>query len=212
MNQEAIFSTHEKRNMCYTCYRPITSCMCKYITPIETQTRFVILMHPKEFRKTKNGTGHFTNLSLVKCEIHVGIDFSQHPKINEILSNPAHTCYVVYPSQTSINLNESSITQKGKNTVLFLIDATWPCSKSMLVHSPNLNALTKVSFTHTKVSAFDFKKQPKDYCLSTIESTLCVLELLNASNDEALHKKSLDAFLLPFKKMVEYQTGCVYAK
>ncbi len=199
----------KNREICYACYRPSSSCMCKYIKPIETQTRFVILMHPKEFRKTKNGTGHFTNLSLQNCELHVGIDFSNDTKINDILRDPNNVCYVVYPSTSSINLNESGISKSSKNTVLFLIDATWPCSKSMLLQSQNLDALEKVSFTHNKVSAFDFKKQPKDYCLSTMESTLCVLELLNDHQDENLDKEKLDNFLQPFEKMVEYQVSCV---
>ena len=199
----------KNREICYACYRPSTSCMCKYINPIETQTRFVILMHPKEFRKTKNGTGHFTNLSLKNCEIHVGVDFSEHTAINKILSNPDNACYVIYPSDNSINLNTSTISKEEKNTVLFLIDATWPCSKSMLVHSPNLDALEKVSFTHTKTSAFEFKKQPKEYCLSTMESTLCVLELLNDHQDENLDQEKFDNFLQPFEKMVEYQVSCV---
>ncbi len=197
------------RKVCYTCYRPHSSCMCKYIKPIETQTRFIILMHPKEFRKTKNGTGHFTNLSLKNCEIHVGVDFSEHTMINKILANPDNACYVIYPSNNSINLNTSSISKEKKNTVLFFIDATWPCSKSMLVQSPNLDVLEKVSFTHTKISAFNFKKQPQEYCLSTIESTLCVLELLNEHQDENLDKQSLKNFLQPFQKMVEYQVSCV---
>jgi len=198
----------ENRKVCYACYRPLTSCMCKYIKPLETQTRFVILMHPKEFKKTKNGTGHFTNLSLKNCEIHVGVDFSEHEKINKILSDQNNACYVIYPSENSINLNTSSISKKHKNTVLFLIDATWPCSKSMLVQSPNLDALEKVSFTHTKTSAFNFKKQPQAYCLSTMESTLCVLELLNKHQVETLDTQSLHDFLLPFKRMVEYQIAC----
>lgn len=197
------------REVCYACYRPESSCMCKYIEPLKTKTRFVILMHPKEFRKTKNGTGHFTNLSLINCEIHVGVDFSDNEKINAIINDPSNACYVVYPSTASLNLNTSGISKERKNTVLFLIDATWPCSKSMLVHSTNLDALEKVSFTHTKVSAFNFKKQPKDYCLSTMESTLCVLELLNEHQDETLDQLSLENFLQPFKKMVEYQLSCV---
>lgn len=199
----------KNREVCYACYRPYSSCMCKYIKPLGTQTRFVILMHPKEFRKTKNGTGHFTHLSLINSEIHVGIDFSEHTQVNEIIANPDNNCYVIYPSETSIDLNVSGITKKEKNTVLFLMDATWPCSKSMLVNSPNLDALKKVSFTHTKVSAFDFKKQPKEYCLSTMESTLCVLELLDKHQDENLDKEKLDNFLQPFEKMVEYQVSYV---
>ncbi len=205
MNQKNISQQKLKRTVCYDCYRPSSSCMCQYITPIKTKTRFVILMHPKEFRHTKNGTGHFTNLSLTNCELHVGIDFSNHKKINEILNNPNNKCYVIYPSENSIILNKNSIKQNHKNTVLFLIDATWPCSRTMLAKSKNLDNLEKVSFTHTKTSVFKFKKQPKEYCLSTIESTLCLLELLNKNGDEELEAKALNNFLLPFEKMVEFQ-------
>ncbi|MBT8348019.1 MAG: DTW domain-containing protein [Sulfurovum sp.] len=196
------------RSVCYNCYRPQTSCMCTYITPIETNTRFVILMHPKEFKKTKNGTGHFTNLSLKNCEIHIGIDFTEHTAINTIINDPHNICYTLYPHKRSINLNEVSIGEENKNTVIFLIDSTWPCSRAILTASPNIDALQKVSFTHTEVSKFTFKEQPKDYCLSTMESTLCVLNLLNTHHIEHIESKKLDHFLLPFEKMVEYQLSC----
>lgn len=197
------------RNVCYTCYRPQTSCMCRYITPIETNTRFVILMHPKEFRKTKNGTGHFTNLSLKHCEIHVGIDFTKHAAINTIINDPSNICYTLYPHEKSINLNEEPIGEEQKNTVIFLIDSTWPCSRAILTASPNIDALPKVSFTHTEVSKFTFKEQPKTYCLSTMESALCVLKRLNRHKIEAIEHQKLDRFLLPFEKMVAYQLSCV---
>ena len=164
-------------------------------------------MHPKEFKKTKNGTGHFTNLSLHNCTIHVGIDFTKEKTINDIINNPKNACYVLYPSAKSINLNQDHIGEEGKETVLFLIDSTWPCSRAILTASPNIDALQKVSFTHTKASHFTFKEQPKEYCLSTIESTLCVLELLNEKNLENITYSNLNNFLLPFKKMVEYQTS-----
>jgi len=163
-------------------------------------------MHPKEFRKTKNGTGHFTNLSLKNCEIHVGIDFTQNQKINALLETKR--CYVLYPGETSINLNEQSIAKDDKEIVLFLIDSTWPCSRAILRASSNIDALQKVSFTHTKSSAFTFKEQPKAYCLSTMESTLCILELLNKHKIEEIETRSLENFLSPFHKMVEYQLSC----
>jgi len=81
-------------------------------------------MHPKEFRKTKNGTGHFTNLSLSNCEIHVGIDFSTHEAVTNIINDTSNICYVLYPGENSINLNRESIANKNKNTVIFLIDST----------------------------------------------------------------------------------------
>ena len=182
--------------------------MCTYITPIDTNTRFVILMHPKEFRKTKNGTGHFTNLSLKNCELHVGIDFTEHAAINTIINNPSNICYTLYPHEKSINLNETSIGEEKRNTVIFLIDSTWPCSRAILTASPNIDTLQKVSFTHTEISKFTFKQQPKEYCLSTMESTLCVLNLLDTHQIEHIEHQKLDHFLLPFTKMVEYQLSC----
>ncbi len=197
-----------QRKVCYRCHRPKSSCMCAYITPIETKTRFVILMHPKEFKRTKNGTGHFTNLSLTNCELHVDVDFSKNETINKIISDPLNLCYVLYPSSESLNLNEQFVGRKGRHTVIFLIDATWPCSKAMLKSSPNLNSLTKLSFTHEEVSAFTFKQQPKDHCLSTMESAWYVLKLLNAHQEEKMDREEMESFLLPFHKMVEYQLSC----
>jgi len=179
--------------------------MCHYIEPIETKTRFILLMHPKEFKRTKNGTGHFTNLSLKKCEIFIGIDFTNHTRINKIIQNPNNISFVLYPSERSINLNDTPLETNGKTPIIFLIDATWPCSRAMLKASSNLNALPKISFSHTKRSAFQFKEQPQTYCLSTMESTHILLERLEEQKIEAFKKGELETFLRPFHKMVSYQ-------
>ena len=182
--------------------------MCKYIIkPIKTNTKFVILMHPKEFKKTKNGTGHLTNNSIQNCEIHIGIDFTNNKRINELLNSEDYEPLVLYPSQNSIKLNDEKMALK-KKALIFIIDSTWPCSKKILRLSKNLSALKKVSFTHNKSSIFTIKTQPNEHCLSTIESTLCVLEQLNKHNVENIENSYLEDFLNPFKKMVEYQISC----
>jgi len=196
------------RQICYKCYRPTVSCMCEYINEIDTNTKFIILMHPKEYRKTKNGSGHFTNLSLNNCELYVGIDFSNHKAINNLINDTSNSCYVLYPGKNSINLNKQTIKEQGKTNVLFLVDSTWACANSILTQSQNIKALPKMSFTHTKTSNFTIKKQPEDYCLSTMETTLCVLELLNMHGIENLSSDNLDSFLKPFEKMIEYQVQC----
>lgn len=198
----------KNREKCYKCYRPKTSCMCEYtIKPLKTNTKFVILMHPKEFKKTKNGTGHLTNNSIENCELHVGIDFSNNERINALLNNNEYESFVLYPSKNSIKLNEEKIGSK-KNALVFIIDSTWPCSKKILRLSKNLASLKKVSFTHDKSSIFTIKTQPNEHCLSTIESTLCVLEQLNKHNIEDIKNSQLEDFLNPFKKMVSYQISC----
>ena len=99
------------RQKCYKCYRPQSSCMCKEVFPINTNTKFIILMHPKEFKKVKNGTGHLTHLSLNNSDLFVGVDFTNHSAINEIINT--HESYVLYPSDDAINIsNEKPKTDK----------------------------------------------------------------------------------------------------
>ena len=197
------------REKCYTCFRPKSSCMCEYIKPISTKTKFIILMHTHEFKKIKNGTGHFTHLSLENSELYVGVEFANHKAVNALIDDENNNCYVLYPSQESLVLNTRPFPKIGKQNIVFLIDSTWHNATKLLRDSPNVQNLPKVSFEHTKNSEFKIKEQPMDLCLSTIESTLCVLELLTLNGDEGLSSSELDGFLEPFRKMVEYQLKCI---
>ena len=197
-----------EREKCYRCFRPVSSCMCKYITPLQTKTKFVILMHTHEFKKIKNGTGHFTHLSLENSELYVDTSFARHKAVNALLNDKKNNCYVLYPGKESIVLNKNPLPKDAKQNVVFLIDSTWHNAKKLLRDSPNIQALPKVSFKHTKSSDFKIKEQPLEICLSTIESTHCVLELLSLNGSEKLSEIELDQFLEPFRKMVEYQVKC----
>jgi DTW domain-containing protein YfiP len=115
----------------------------------------------------------------------------------------------LYPDTNSVKLNTQKL-PSDKIPLIFIIDSTWPCSKKMLRLSTNLHNLKKVSFEHDKSSQFKIKTQPNQHCLSTIESTLCLLELLNLQNIENISSKSLENFLLPFEKMVDYQVKCAF--
>lgn len=150
-----------------------------------------------------------TNNSLENCELHVGIDFTNHKRVNELLNDTSYESYVLYPDINSIKLNTQKLPSE-KKALVFIIDSTWPCSKKMLRLSTNLQNLKKISFEHDKSSQFKIKTQPNQYCLSTIESTLCVLEQLNNHNIENISSKSLENFLTPFEEMVKYQVKCAF--
>lgn len=197
------------RQKCYKCYRPKSSCMCSYIKSFDTNTKFVILMHPKEFKKVKNGTGHFTHLTLKNSELFVGIDFTNHKRINEIIST-CRASYILYPSKNAINISKEPLhVESNEKICIFLIDSTWLCASKIFTKSKNLQNLQHMSFDTTKLSQFKIKEQPQSYCLSTIESTLSVLENLNNQKIENIDKNNLDSFLNPFNKMVEYQIQCI---
>ena len=197
------------RATCYVCYRPQTLCMCATVKPIATKTKFIILMHPKEFKKTKNGTGRLTHLSLPNSQLYIDVDFTHHKAINAIIDDPQNLCYVLYPGENSIHLNTQKIEIKNRQLVIFIIDSTWPCSVKILRLSHNLQRLPKLSFTHSKISQFQIKEQPKEFCLSTMESTLTILELLRDHAIESIESDALNTFLDPFLSMVEYQLHCI---
>ena len=198
------------RSKCYECKRPLSSCICEHTNPILTKTRFVILMHPKEYKKEKNGTGHMTKLQLANSEIIVGVDFTHNRRVNEILNDEKNTSFLLYPGKENFNLSlrESSeiIPYFGANPHLFILDGTWPCARKMLNMSQNLQQLKRVSFDNTIKSKFIIKQQPESLCLSTIESVHTVVNLLK---DGGLEQCDTDGFLLPFEKMLAYQVECI---
>lgn len=186
--------------------RPSNTCICKYISPHETKTRFIILMHPREYKKEKNGTGHMTKLQLDNSEIIVGVDFTYNNRVNEILTNKKNASFLLYPGKENFNLSikESSETKSflGENSCIFILDGTWPCARKMLKLSKNLQQLKRLSFDNKIISKFIIKQQPQPLCLSTIESVYTVINLLN---EAGLEQCDTTDFLIPFEKMIESQ-------
>jgi len=190
--------------------RPSSSCMCKYTNPFYSKTRFVILMHPMEYKREKNGSGHMTKLQLKNSEVIVGVDFTNNKRVNEILTKGKSSSFLLYPGKNNFNLskrkNSEIISFMGDTPVVFILDGTWPCVRKMLKLSKNLHDLKRVSFDNAIKSKFIIKQQPDALCLSTIESVYTVLNLLNKAGLEQCETKD---FLLPFEKMIEYQVKCI---
>ena len=167
-------------------------------------------MHPKEYKKEKNGTGHMTKLQLQNSEVIVGVDFSNNKRVNEILSKAKGSSFLLYPGKDNFNLSTSKPSETsslmGTHPNLFILDGTWPCARKMLKLSKNLQKLRRVSFDDKIKSKFIIKQQPASLCLGTIESTYTVLNLLNEAGVEQCETKG---FLTPFEKMIEYQVECI---
>ncbi len=181
--------------------------MYRYIQKIDTNTKFVILMHPKEFKKVKNNTGRFTHLSLANSELFIGTDFTSHKRVNEIIKT--HKSYVLFPSDDAHDLRVSPLRKEEFPLAIFLIDSTWACTKSIFRHSRNLQSLPRLSFSTQRTSKYEIKEQPHSHCLSTIESTQIVLELLVHYGLERIESEKITKFLLPFEKMVKYQKAVI---
>ena len=95
---------------CFKCFKPKSVCLCKYGKNLDTGIKFVFLMHPKEFRRQRTGTGYLSHLCLKDSEVIVGLDFLQNKRLSQLLANPQYFPVLMYPGQDAITAK--SIGQK----------------------------------------------------------------------------------------------------
>lgn len=151
---------------------------------METRTRVVLLMHPMEWKREKCTTGRLTCLNLSNSEIIQGIAFDGHSRVRELLDDPANYPVLLYPGEGAMNVTEGGFPRtelRGRRLVVFLVDSTWACARSVIRSSPGLMRLPRLMFTPREKSRWVIKRQPADYCLSTLEATHELLLALEAA-------------------------------
>lgn len=181
-----------------------------------TRTRFVFLLHPKEWKREKAATGRLTHLCLSNSSLHCGVEFDRHEEVQALLRDPQNFPVLLYPGREAVNLSHASgaasplpafNAQRGeRRLVVLLLDATWALARKMLNLSPSLQRLRRIMFTPSGPSRYVIKQQPHPGCLSTLEATH---ELLLA-----LEQSGLDRYPLPeqlpalFARMQDFQIAC----
>ncbi len=176
---------------------------------MSTGTKFVFLMHPKEFKREKAATGRLAHLCLANSEIHMGVSFDDHRPVRQLIDDPENFPVLVYPGPTARNLSagEMTIDDLGQRRLLvLLLDGTWSCSRKMLRVSSCLQRLPRVMFNAGHASRFVIKQQPQVGCLSTLEAAHEVLVALERSGlDRYSHPQQMLAL---FGRMQEVQIRC----
>jgi DTW domain-containing protein YfiP len=189
-----------------------------------TRTKFVILMHPYEFKRIKANTGRLTHLCLSDSELHVGIGFDDHAAVQALINDPRNYPVLLYPGRDAVDLSKAGSAEHGarsqadasgsqlaalrsqlesRRLVVFLLDATWRLVRPMLRTSLSLQRLPRIMFSNAAPSRYVIKRQPEPGCLSTLEA---VHELL-----VALDRSGLDHYTLPeqllglFQRMQDFQ-------
>jgi DTW domain-containing protein YfiP len=198
------------REDCLKCFRPLSHCLCPHIRPFQTRTRFIILMHPKEARKTRNGTGRLAHLALRNSEVVTGIDFSENHRIQSLLKEKTFQPFILYPGKTSKDISEftaENLRRSGKQPLVFAIDGTWTAAKKMMKMSQNLHLLPRISIQPETPSRFVIKHQPNNQCLSTIEA-LCILltemERMGIEKLQGRHNTLIDTLERMVKTQLSY--------
>lgn len=202
------------RNICTSCLRSQSCCLCHLVQPFKTDAKFVVLMHPKERRKrSTTGTGRYTHLCIRGSLLIEGADLSENKVFNDLVNDKKFKPYVLFPGQESTNLSTDFHLFKTNHPnnqvpVIFIIDGSWHCAKKMMKINPTLAALPRISFNLDKPSAYSFRRQPEKYCLSTIEATHTLLTLFHANRFHTFFATSEhDNLLTVFNALVDFQKG-----
>lgn len=191
---------------CYKCFKPISNCLCKYTKELDTKIKFIFLMHPKEFRRQRTGTGNLAHICLKDSEIIVGLDFEKNERLQSLLKDKKYFPVLMYPSENALNAKSQNFVQSigGKTLLVLILDATWFCAKKMIEHNPFLLELPYLSFYGDYRSIFTFKHEPKPECVSTIESCYYLIKEFQSVD---FIDKNLDAepLMNVFKQMIKFQ-------
>lgn len=214
---------------CGRCKRVHRVCLCAALPPcgpINTRSLVVILIHPKEVRRPL-GTVPLLKLCLKNLLVYVGERFpepEEDPKFHSKLYESGRRPVLVCPGQGAEELRapviaensgeeadngnnsaddmDSSSAECGEARTLILIDGRWRQAKTMVNRSPWLKkCLPRVVLVPQEQSAYGFRKQPQEGCLSTLEAVAEALLCLEGRRGPQL-KAALTA---PFWLMVQLQ-------
>ena len=84
------------RECCPVCGRPERACYCRFVNPVSTRTKVLILQHPRESRVAIN-TARIARLCLPGAEIRVGIAWEPGSEVADTLADPSRTPHSAVP-------------------------------------------------------------------------------------------------------------------
>ena len=182
------------REQCPNCQRPLAVCYCSALVQIANKIKVVIILHPLEQKHPFN-TGRIAHLCLNNSELFIKETFKDE-ELEKLLSTSSALLYPSLPwLPETLELNSSAnpcIQQ------LIIIDASWRKSKKILHLHPRLQTLPRINLTGGLTSNYQIRKTSIENGLSTIESIVEAMQILEPETDYR-------AMLKPFEKMVALQ-------
>lgn len=161
----------EFRDICLQCRRPKSVCWCDRIIPVLSRTRACFLQHPRE-GKVAIGTARMAHLSLPNSELHLGVDFGDHPRVRELAAQEGTA--LLFPGAGAVD--PGALAQPPRT--LIIIDGTWAQARKVVRRNPFLHALPRIGLKPPQPSNYRIRKEPSEDCVSTIEAVVHVLGAL----------------------------------
>lgn len=197
------------RAVCERCRRPSVTCWCAHLPQLPSKTRVLVLQHPRESR-VAIGTARMAHLALPNSLLRVGVDFSADPVVAAALAAPGDA-YLLFPGAHARDIRTLP-PAADRPITLVVVDGTWSQARTLVRRNPLLAALPRLAFVPRRPSDYRIRREPTDFCVSTIEAlteALNVLEPPRPSPDGTMKGEPdaapFDPLLAPFRVMVARQ-------
>lgn len=183
------------RPACYACFKPKVACICASIERVANQTGIIILQHPRE-RLHAVGTARIARLGLAKVRVEPCAPWSDGAAIRAQL--PERTA-LLYPAAGARNLATLPIDERPRHLVV--LDGTWFHAKKIYDAHQWLRDLSPVSLTPSAPSRYRLRRQPKAWCVATIEAIFEALRIVEPQT------RGLDGLVRCFAAMIDRQAA-----
>jgi DTW domain-containing protein YfiP len=183
------------RPVCPRCERPVSVCYCAALVSLETNTRIVILQHPRE-QGMPIGTAHMATLCLPQATLHVGREWDDSDVLRAACGDPEHPAVLLYPGPDARDILSDP---PSHPVTLIVVDGTWSQARGMVRDNPRLAALPRYAFEAPRPSNYRIRREPRVEYVSTLEALMHVLGALE--RDAARFR----ALMRPMDAMVDAQ-------
>jgi DTW domain-containing protein YfiP len=176
---------------CHRCRMHAALCVCALISPIETRTRLVLIIHRREDRKPTN-TGHLAAACLPNSEVLVrGHAASPTPPFTwDASTRPLF----LFPHPGAIPIAE--LPPSERPVTLVVPDGNWRQAAKVRTRVPGLGDVPCVSIAPDRPTMYRLRHETRDQGLATMEAIALAFGVL-----EGAHVR--DALERVFHAMVE---------
>lgn len=186
------------RARCERCERPTAGCYCAFLSRIDTETRIVLLQHPRE-EDVAIGTARMASLCLANSELHVLTHIDERSALAHTIQDPARPAILLYPGEEARDI----VAEPPQGPVtLVVVDGTWSLTKKLVKLNPMLQKLPRYAFAPPRPSEYRIRKEPAENCVATIEALVHVLTALEGDGPR------FDQLMRPFRAMIDFQIAC----
>jgi len=148
-------------------------CLCGELTPIHNGVGVHVLQHPRE-RRHALGTARLLRIGLVDVHVHV-LALTGKSAVSAPVSLP-EGAGLLYPSPDAREL--ATLDQGDQPPHLVVIDGTWTQAHRLFRDNPWISALPRYRLPEGEGSRYRIRTEPRLECLSTVESVVEALRVL----------------------------------